>query len=143
MELFTEGFKQFFVFSNFIYMNIGLLLGMVFGAIPGLTVILCIVLFLPFTYTLGPIQSFMFLLGIYCAGSYGGSISAILIRTPGTPHATATMLDGYPLTQRGQAKKAMSIALEASTFGGIISALVLLFFAPQVGKFAQQMGTPE
>ena len=132
-----------FQLSSFVLMNIGLLLGMVFGAIPGLTVILCIVLFLPFTYTMDPIQSFMFLLGIYCAGSYGGSISAILIRTPGTPHATATMLDGYPMTQRGQAKKALNIALQASTFGGILSAIVLLFFAPQVSKFAQKMGTPE
>ena len=143
MDLFIEGFKAFFVPSSFILMNLGLLLGMIFGAIPGLTVILCIVLFLPFTYTMGPIQAFMFLLGIYCAGSYGGSVSAILIKTPGTPHAAVTMLDGYPMAQRGEAKKAMRIALEASTFGGVLSALVLLFFAPQIGRFAQQMGTPE
>ncbi len=143
MDLFIQGFQAFFSLSSFLYMNIGLFLGVLFGAIPGLTVILCIVLFLPFTYTMGPIPSFMFLLGIYCAGSYGGSISAILIRTPGTPHATATMLDGYPLSQRGQSRKALNIALQASTFGGIFSALVLLFFAPQVAKFAQKMGTPE
>ncbi len=143
MELFNQGFQLFFNLPNFIWMNIGLLLGVVFGAIPGLTVILCIVLFLPFTYTMGPIESFMFLLGIYCAGSYGGSISAILIKTPGTPHAAATMLDGYPMTLKGQSKKALNIALQASTFGGIFSALVLLFFAPQVAKFAQKMGTPE
>lgn len=143
MNLFLEGFQQLFQLSNFIAMNIGLLLGMVFGAIPGLTVILCIVLFLPFTYSMGAIQSFMFLLGMYCAGSYGGSISAILIKTPGTPHATATMLDGYPLSQKGQTHKALNIALQASTFGGIISAVVLLFLAPQVSIFAQKMGTPE
>ncbi|MDC7232551.1 MAG: tripartite tricarboxylate transporter permease [Spirochaetales bacterium] len=143
MNLFIEGFQQLFQFSNFIAMNIGLLLGMVFGAIPGLTVILCIVLFLPFTYSMGAIQSFMFLLGMYCAGSYGGSISAILIRTPGTPHATATMLDGYPLSRKGQTHKALKLALQASTFGGIISAVVLLFLAPQVSIFAQKMGTPE
>lgn len=143
MDLFVQGFQLFFNIQNFIWMNIGLLLGVVFGAIPGLTVILCIVLFLPFTYTMGPIQSFMFLLGIYCAGGYGGSISAILIKTPGTPHATATMLDGYPLSQRGESKKALNIALQASTFGGLFSAFVLLFFAPQVAKFAQKMGTPE
>lgn len=143
MELFMSGLLELLHISNFVFMNIGLLLGMIFGAIPGLTVILCIVLFLPFTYTMDPIQSFMFLLGIYCAGGYGGSISAILIRTPGTPHATATMLDGYPLSKQGKTKKALNIALQASTFGGIISAIVLLFFAPQVGKFAQQMGTPE
>ncbi len=120
MDLFLQGFQQFFHLSSFIYMNIGLLLGVIFGAIPGLTVILCIVLFLPFTYTLGPIDSFMFLLGMYCSGSYGGSISAILIKTPGTPHAVATMLDGYPLTLKGQGKKALNIALQASTFGGTL-----------------------
>jgi len=143
MEYLSEAFGLLFHWSNFIWMNIGLLIGIVFGAIPGLTVILAIVLFLPFTYTLGPIQSFMFLLGIYCAGGYGGSISAILIHTPGTPHATATMLDGYPLAKRGLAQKAMNIALQASTFGGFISAFSLLFFAPQVAKLAQKMGTPE
>ncbi len=143
MDLFLDGFSQFFHLSNFIAMNIGLFLGMVFGAIPGLTVILCIVLFLPFTYSMGATQSFMFLLGMYCAGSYGGSISAILIRTPGTPHATATMLDGYPLSQRGQTHKALNLALYASTFGGILSAVALLFLAPQVSAFAQQIGTPE
>ncbi|MGB4408034.1 MAG: tripartite tricarboxylate transporter permease [Sphaerochaeta sp.] len=143
MDLFIQGFQQFFTLSSFVYINIGLILGLVFGAIPGLTVILCIVLFLPFTYTMGPIDSFMFLLGIYCAGGYGGSISAILINTPGTPHATATMADGYALTRKGQSKKALNIALQASTFGGMFSAFTLLFFAPQVAKFAQKMGTPE
>ncbi|MDD3424712.1 tripartite tricarboxylate transporter permease, partial [Sphaerochaeta sp.] len=143
MDLFIQGFSAFFSLSSFLFMNIGLLLGLVFGAIPGLTVILCIVLFLPFTYTMGPIDSFMFLLGIYCAGGYGGSISAILINTPGTPHATATMADGYALTRQGKSKKALNIALQASTFGGMASALTLLFFAPQVAKFAQKMGTPE
>lgn len=139
----TQGAKLLLNIPNFIWMNLGILLGTIFGAIPGLTVILCIVLFLPFTYTMGPIQSFMFLLGIYCAGSYGGSISAILIKTPGTPHATATMLDGHPMAKRGQAQKAMNIALQASTFGGIFSALVLIFFAPQVARLARKMGTPE
>ena len=129
--------------SNLIYMNLGLLLGMVFGAIPGLTVLLCIVIFLPLTYALDPIPSFMFLLGIYCAGSYGGSISAILIGTPGTPHATATMLDGYPLALKGKAEKALHIALSASTFGGLFSAFVLLLFAPQVARLADKLGSPD
>lgn len=143
MEFLQESFRLLFHLDNFIWMNIGLFIGVIFGAVPGLTVILAIVLFLPFTYTLGPIQSFMFLLGIYCAGGYGGSISAILIHTPGTPHATATMLDGFPLKERGEARKAMNIALQASTFGGLVSAITLLFFAPQVAKFAEHVGTPE
>ena len=110
-----DGFFEFFKLSSFIYMNLGLLAGVVFGCIPGLTVMLCLVLFLPFTYNLEAIDSFMFLLGIYCAGSYGGSISAILINTPGTPHAAATMLDGNPMAKKGFAKKALNIALEASS----------------------------
>ena len=139
----VDGFFEFFKLSSFIYMNLGLLAGVIFGCIPGLTVMLCLVLFLPFTYNLEAIDSFMFLLGIYCAGSYGGSISAILINTPGTPHAAATMLDGNPLAKRGLAQKALNIALEASTFGGIFSALVLLFLAPQVAKVALKFGASE
>ncbi|GKX29690.1 C4-dicarboxylate ABC transporter permease [Vallitalea longa] len=138
-----SGFQEFFSLSSFIYMNIGLFLGIVFGSIPGLTVMLCLVLFLPITYDLDAINSFMFLLGIYCAGSYGGSISAILIKTPGTPHAAATMLDGYPLSQKGFTKKALNIALNSSAVGGIFSALVLLFLGPQVAKVAMKMGSPE
>lgn len=143
IENIINGFQEFFSVGSFIYMNIGLFLGVVFGSIPGLTVMLCIVLFLPFTYSMSAIHAFMFLLGIYCAGSYGGSISAILIKTPGTPHAAATMIDGYPLSQQGHTKKALDIALNASTFGGIFSAMVLLFLAPQVAKVAMKMGSPE
>ncbi|GFI58288.1 hypothetical protein IMSAG025_01739 [Muribaculaceae bacterium] len=85
----------------------------------------------------------MFLLGIYCAGGYGGSVSAILINTPGTPHAATTMMDGHPLSQKGRTKAALKIALYASTFGGIFSALMLLFLGPQVAEIAAQLGTAE
>ncbi|HDR1344228.1 TPA: tripartite tricarboxylate transporter permease [Pasteurella multocida] len=137
------GFNEFFTWGSFLYINLGLFLGIVFGSIQGLTVMLCLVLFLPITYSLNAIHSFMFLLGIYCAGSYGGSISAILIKTPGTPHAAATMLDGNPLANRGMAQKALNVALYASFVGGIVSALVLLFLAPEVAKVALKMGSPE
>ena len=117
--------------------------GSVFAAIPGLSVILCVILFLPVTYTMTAIPGMMFLLGIYCAGGYGGSVSAILINTPGTPHAAATMLDGHPLSEQGRTKAALKIALYASTFGGVFSALMLLFLGPQVAKVAAQLGTAE
>mgnify|MGYP000211171601 FL=1 len=123
-----------FTLENIIWINLGVFIGCVFAAIPGLSVILCIILFLPVTYTMRAIPGMMFLLGIYCAGGYGGSVSAILINTPGTPHAAATMLDGYPLSKMGRTKAALKIALYASTFGGIFSALVLLFLGPQVAK---------
>ena len=132
-----------FTLENILWINIGVFVGSVFAAIPGLSVILCVILFLPVTYTMTAIPGMMFLLGIYCAGGYGGSVSAILINTPGTPHAAATMLDGHPLSRQGRTKAALKIALYASTFGGVFSALMLLFLVPQVAKIAAQLGTAE
>lgn len=132
-----------FTLENILWINVGVFVGSVFAAIPGLSVILCVILFLPVTYTMTAIPGMMFLLGIYCAGGYGGSVSAILINTPGTPHAAATMLDGHPLSRKGRTKAALKIALYASTFGGVFSALMLLFLGPQVAKIAAQLGTAE
>ena len=132
-----------FTLENILWINLGVLIGSIFAAIPGLSVILCIILFLPVTYSMTAIPGMMFLLGIYCAGGYGGSVSAILINTPGTPHAAATMLDGHPLSKQGRTKVALKIALYASTFGGIFSALVLLFLGPQVAKISAMLGTAE
>ena len=132
-----------FTLENILWINIGVFVGSVFAAIPGLSVILCVILFLPVTYTMTAIPGMMFLLGIYCAGGYGGSVSAILINTPGTPHAAATMLDGHPLSRQGRTKAALKIALYASTFGGVFSALMLRFLGPQVAKIAAQLGTAE
>lgn len=132
-----------FTLENILWINIGVFIGSVFAAIPGLSVILCVILFLPVTYSMTAIPGMMFLLGIYCAGGYGGSVSAILINTPGTPHAAATMLDGHPLSKQGRTKAALKIALYASTFGGVFSALMLLFLGPQVAKVAAQLGTAE
>lgn len=143
LEFIVPALQNLLTIENLIWINLGVFIGSVFAAIPGLTVILCIILFLPFTYQMTAIPGMMFLLGIYCAGGYGGSVSAILINTPGTPHAAATMLDGYPLNQQGRTKAALKIALYASTFGGIFSALMLLFLAPQVAKVAAMLGTAE
>ena len=132
-----------FTLENILWINLGVFIGSVFAAIPGLSVILCVILFLPVTYSMTAIPGMMFLLGIYCAGGYGGSVSAILINTPGTPHAAATMLDGHPLSEKGRTKAALKIALYASTFGGIFSALMLLFLGPQVARVAAQLGTAE
>ena len=119
-----------FTIENILWINIGVFIGSVFAAIPGLTVILCVILFLPFTYQMTAIPGMMFLLGIYCAGGYGGSVSA-------------TMLDGHPLSKQGRTKAALKIALYASTFGGVFSALMLLFLGPQVARVAAQLGTAE
>lgn len=143
LEYIGPALELLFTFENLLWVNLGVFVGSVFAAIPGLSVILCVILFLPLTYKMTAIPGMMFLLGIYCAGGYGGSVSAILINTPGTPHAAATMLDGHPLSQKGRTKAALKIALYASTFGGIFSALMLLFLGPQVAQLAAQLGTAE
>ena len=111
LEYIGPALQHLFTVENFLWINLGVFIGSVFAAVPGLTVILCVILFLPFTYKMTAIPGMMFLLGIYCAGGYGGSVSAILINTPGTPHAATTMMDGHPLSQKGRTKAALKIAL--------------------------------
>jgi len=115
----------------------------VVGALPGLTGSVGIILLLPFLYYLEPATALIMLSGMFCGAIYGGSISAILISTPGTPSAAATVLDGYPLAQKGEAGKAIGVATIASTIGGIISTLCMIFISPQLAKFALKFGPEE
>ena len=117
--------------------------GVLFGAIPGLTATLGVALLIPFSFGLDLIPSIGLLLGIYCGGMYGGSISAILIHTPGTPAAAATILDGYPMGQKGEAGRALSIAMFSSFCGGVIGALVMTFLSPVVASAALAFGPAE
>src|SRR5690625_4331993 len=129
-----ESFSSVFTLQNFLFMNIGLAIGIIFGALPGLAGGIAIALFLPFTFYLDPITSLSWLLGMYVGGTYGGSITAILIKTPGTAASAATVLDGYELMRRGKSGKALDMALIASVIGGTFSALALLFIAPILSK---------
>lgn len=137
------GFGNVASVESMIVMNLGMLAGIVFGAIPGLTVLLAIVLFLPFTFGMSDTSGILLLLGIYCGGTYGGSVSAILINTPGTPNSAATVLDGHAMAKQGKARRALQAALYASVIGGIASALVLLFAAPQIAKATRFFGPAE
>lgn len=125
------------------FIIIGVLVGIVFGAIPGLTATTAIAMFTPITYALSPFTAFGFLLGIYCGGYYAGSIPAILLKTPGAPGNAATIVDGYPMREKGQAGRALTLSVTASMIGGIFSALLLLFFAPIIGKIGYLFGAPE
>jgi putative tricarboxylic transport membrane protein len=138
-----EGLIQLLDIKLILLLNLGMLIGIVFGAIPGLTGNLGIVIFLPFTFTMEPATAIIFLMAIFCGGEFGGSISAILIGTPGTNAAAATLLDGYPLALKGHARKALLIALISSTFGGLVSSLLLLFAAPGIARFTINFGPPE
>ena len=130
-------------FMNILYSFIGVFVGITFGAIPGLTATMGVILFLPFTFGMGPVASFALLLGIYVGGIYGGSITAILIKTPGTPSSAATVLDGYPLAEQGKASEALSMATIASFVGGIISCVSLIVLSPQLANFSLRFGPAE
>lgn len=143
IEYIIAGFSALLTFESLLAIIIGLVCGIVIGAIPGLTADLAIILCLPITYSMNPIPAILLCLGLYCGGTYGGSITAILINTPGTPANAATMLDGYPMTKKGKAFKALTMALYASFVGGIISALILLFAAPNIAKITMHFGPPE
>ena len=132
---------QVFTVTNLALIFGGLILGMIVGCIPGLSVTLGIILLLPLTYTFSsPDSAIIALLAVYVGGMYGGSISAITLNTPGTNSAIATTFDGYPLAKKGKVKKALDTSLFASTFGGLFSAILLLlcasFITHLVSKFA-------
>lgn len=121
----------------------GTVLGIVVGAIPGLTATMAIALLIPFTFSMQPIAGIVMLLAIYASGIYGGGIASILIRTPGTPAAAATVLDGYPMAQQGHAGRAIGIATISSGIGGVFSALCLALFAPTLAGIALRFSAPE
>lgn len=124
-------------------MLIGVTAGIIIGALPGLSIIMAIIVLLPFTYDMNSISAMYLLLGAYCGGTFGGSISAILLNTPGTGVAVATTFDGYPMAKKGKAADALKVTLTASTFGGIFSAFALLFLAPLIAKVAFVFGPAE
>lgn len=143
IENLTEAFSIFLTFENISIVFIGVVIGTVIGAIPGMTTPMGVALALPFTFTMQPVTGILLLLGIYKGGLYGGSITAILIKAPGTPAASCTVLDGYPLTQKGEARKALDIALYASCFADFISNLALILLAGILATFALKFGPPE
>ena len=122
----------------------GVWIGILFGAMPGLSVNMGLALLLPLAFAFKGISGILMLLGIYCGAIYGGSISAILLKTPGTPASVATTLDGYPMaTKLHQPGRALGISTMASTFGGIFSTACLIIMAPLVAKVALQFSKPE
>lgn len=143
MDSLLSAMTQLCTIDNFLWANFGALVGVVMGCIPGLTVTLGIILFLPLTYQMSAVTAIVMLLSLYTGGMYGGSISAILINTPGTNSALATTLDGYPLARSGKVRKALMCSLTSSVIGGILAAVVLLVAAPQVAKIALKFGAPE
>ena len=136
-------FQLFATMDNVIMLFIGVVVGCTVGAIPGMTATMGVALTLPFTFYLPPVTGILLLIGVYKGGIYGGSIPAILIKTPGTPAAACTVLDGFPLAQKGQANKALHMALYSSCFADFVSNIALIFFAGFIASFALRFGPPE
>ncbi|MEM7260249.1 MAG: tripartite tricarboxylate transporter permease, partial [Pseudomonadota bacterium] len=119
------------------------ILGVVIGVLPGLGATTGAALLLPFTLTMQPVHAITVLATIYVAATFAGSITAILINTPGTSAAAATTFDGFPLAQRGEAGRALGIAVVSSTVGGIFSIIVLCIAAPLLARVAYEFRPPE
>ena len=129
--------------TQFIALFLGLSVGIFIGVLPGLGPLLGVVLAIPFTFSLDPISSMALLLGIYQGGSYGGAITAALLGIPGTPMAAITLLDTRPMTLKGHASQAVTLATVASSVGGVIGGLVLIFVSPLIASIALNFGPSE
>lgn len=121
----------------------GTIIGMIFGAIPGLSGVTAMVVLIPMTFGMDPVTAMLLLGAAYGAATYGGAVPAILINTPGEPPNAATILDGFPMSQKGQSGTALGAAATASTLGGFIGLLVTFFFIPLLAKFVMAFSYPE
>ncbi len=143
IENLADALTLFVSVENFAVIFLGVLIGTLIGAIPGMTTPMGVALALPFTFTLHPVTGVLLLLGIYKGGLYGGSISAILLKAPGTPAASCTVIDGFPMAQKGEAKRALDMALYASCIADFISNLALILLTGFLASFALSFGPPE
>lgn len=143
LSLMGAGFINAFSPMNLLAMIASTALGITIGCLPGLSAAMGVALLLPVTFGMDPATGLIVLGGIYCGAIFGGSISAILIHTPGTPASAATAIEGYKLTLKGQAAKALTVACFASFCGGLLSCISLYFFSPLLAELTMQFKSPE
>lgn len=143
MDIFFSALAAACGFEALLANLLGVALGIVFGALPGLTAVMGVALLIPLTFGLPPVVAFSSLLGMYCGAIYAGSITAILVSTPGTAAAAATMLEGPRLTARGESLRALEMTTVASFVGGVFSCFILAGVAPQLARFALNFSAPE
>lgn len=142
-ELYMLGLPLVFNPYVILMLLIGVISGISIGALPGLTATMGVAIITPITFGLNTQAAFALLLGVYCGGIYGGSITAVMVKIPGTPSAMMTVLDGYPMAQRGEAGIAIGVATISSFIGGLISVFILAIFAPLIAKIALTFGPSE
>lgn len=139
-SLFAQGLSNAFSPLNMLYIAFGVIWGIIGGAIPGISASVAMSLLLPLTFGMDPSHSLPMLAAVYVGAEYGGSIPAILIKTPGTGAAAATVLDGYELHRRGLGGKALCISLYAGVIGGLVSVIILVFSTLPLARFALKFG---
>ena len=132
-----------FGIMNILMSFLGVVIGIIFGALPGMTATMAIAVFLPLTYSLDLGQALCLLLGLYVGGISGGLVPAILINIPGTPSSITTGFDGHPMAARGEGERALKIGITVSLIGGLISLLALFFFTPPLAKLAIKFSAVE
>lgn len=141
--LFSEALAAFANPTTWIFVAIGTFCGLVFGCLPGLTATMAVCLFIPLTYTMHPGTGMATLCGCYMGGIAGGAISAILLHIPGTSSSVVTLLDGYPMAQKGQGARAVGWAAFASGWGSIVSWVTLVLLSPFLAKVCVSFSSPE
>ena len=122
---------------------LGVVLGILMGCLPGISSTMALAILLPATYAMSPVAAMMFLMAVFSASVFGGSISAILINIPGTPGAIVTQLEGYAMTRQGREGEALTYSLFSSTIGGLVGLMILMLVAPLVASAAMQFRSPE
>lgn len=143
LQLLLAGFAEVFKPLDLLMMFIGLLVGMAVSIMPGLGLVMGVVIALPFTYGMALEPSIILLTAIYMSGTYAGCFTAILYRIPGEPMDVPLLWDGYAMTQRGEAAKALGWALVAALTGGLVSTAVMTTLATPLSEFALKFGAPE
>ena len=143
MEVVLSGIAGAFSLVNIAFVVAGVTLGILVGAIPGMSGPMAIAIAVPLTYALNPVSAIAFLLGVHKGGEYGGAITSVLINTPGEVSSALTALDGYPLAKQGKPRKALTMSLYASVAGDVFADLVLILSAAPLALLALRMGPPE
>ncbi|WP_026703292.1 tripartite tricarboxylate transporter permease [Salibacterium aidingense] len=143
LEGILSGVQLAFSFQGILFVFLGVMAGTLIGMMPGLGPISAIAIMIPLTYTMDPPVALVLMAGVYYGAVFGGSTSSILLNAPGISGTVATSFDGYPMAQRGEAGKALAIAAIASFFGGTVSVVLLMLFAPVLSSVAIVFGPPE
>lgn len=142
-SLLGSGFVAALQPLNLLLICLGMVIGVIAGALPGITMLMAVVLVLPFTYAMDMVPGILLLFAIYCGGVFGGSITAILFNIPGDPMNVPTAFDGHPLARKGQAAEALGAAIFCSALGGLLSALAMTFASPPLAQVGLKFSSVE